>query len=307
MFGIFKKKSEGPPPLPTGPDRLRVGFATLGISNLLSIARGLFCQEVIGGVGKRFLEFTWGKFCARNLHQGAQVPAFEVTATAMKQGDRIIGSMVFPDGGIAGEPLFGVMVFGPCSDPAWSKEACETVPVRYFVLFRTADGTAIEEWTTGAAIPRGIGPEAEEFAFIERVIQAVFGVVRVPTGDEEMKCAIERARKELPSVLARFVSGELNDCLFTVKVAVREQNVVEHVWLSVTTFDGNQFSGILDSDLKDLKQVSKGDRITAGMEDVTDWGYVRDGKMFGNYTLRVLLPHMSPEVAEKYRAAFAEA
>ena len=224
----------------------------------------------------------------------------------MKEGDRILGSIIFPGGNVLGEPIFGVVVFGPCSDPAWSKEACENVPCRYFVLLRAASGTAIEEWTTGAAIPRGVGPEAVEFAFIDRVLQAVFGSVKIPTQDEEMKKAVERARAELPAVLTRFAGGQLNDCLFTVKVAFREGDIVEHIWLSHTTYENDRFAGVLDCEIQSLKQLRKGDRVTAKLEDVTDWSYVRDGKMFGNYTLRVLLPHMQPEIAEQWRSKLAD-
>jgi uncharacterized protein YegJ (DUF2314 family) len=134
----------------------------------------------------------------------------------------------------------------------------------------------------------------------------VFGTVQIATQDEEMKKAIERARRELPAILARFVAGELNDSLFTVKVAFREGEVVEHVWLSDTTFHEGRFSGVLECDLHELKQVRRGDRVTAPMEEVTDWGYMSGGKMFGHHTLRAMLPHMQPEVAEKYRAALAD-
>ena len=44
--------------------------------------------------------------------------------------------------------------------------------------------------------------------------------------------AIERARRELPAVLQRFIAGELHDALFTVKVPIKDKGAVEHFWLS---------------------------------------------------------------------------
>lgn len=41
-------------------------------------------------------------------------------------------------------------------------------------------------------------------------------------------------------------------------------------------------------------------------EDISDWLFMRDGKMYGNYTLRPLLATMPEEAAAYYKAMLAE-
>jgi uncharacterized protein YegJ (DUF2314 family) len=106
-------------------------------------------------------------------------------------------------------------------------------------------------------------------------------------------------------VLQRFVAGELRDANFTVKVAVKDAGVTEHFWLSETTYSDGRFSGIIDAD-PSTSIIKRGDRWTAPIEDVTDWMYTRNQKMYGNYTLRALLPGMPSDEAAKYRPVLAD-
>jgi len=129
------------------------------------------------------------------------------------------------------------------------------------------------------------------------------GIVNVATDDEAVAAAIARARRELPGVLVRYSAGEFLDAHFTVKVPIKEQQVTEHFWLSDTSFADGQFSGIIDSDPQYVTTLKRGDRWVASVEDVTDWMYLRDEKIYGNYTL---LPKMAAEEAAKYRGRLAD-
>ena len=45
----------------------------------------------------------------------------------------------------------------------------------------------------------------------------------------------------------------------------------------------------------------KGSPYRAGSAMISDWGYVRDGRMYGNYTTRVMLKRIPAEQAEGLR------
>ena len=45
--------------------------------------------------------------------------------------------------------------------------------------------------------------------------------------------------------------------------------------------------------------------MTVDSSQVADWLYMKAGKMYGNFTVRVLLPKMAPEDQAKIRALMA--
>ena len=48
-----------------------------------------------------------------------------------------------------------------------------------------------------------------------------------------------------------------------------------------------------------------GQTITVTKGEISDWLYMREGKMYGNYTLRPLLATMPPEEAARFKAMLA--
>ena len=57
---------------------------------------------------------------------------------------------------------------------------------------------------------------------------------------------------------------------------------------------------------RDAKTIRLGQRIEVADTQISDWLYMRSGKMVGNYTLRPLLKRMPPKDAERYRAMLAD-
>jgi uncharacterized protein YegJ (DUF2314 family) len=52
--------------------------------------------------------------------------------------------------------------------------------------------------------------------------------------------------------------------------------------------------------------VRLGQRIEIGEAQISDWMYIRSGKMVGNHTLQPLLKRMPPQDAARYRAMLAD-
>ena len=66
-----------------------------------------------------------------------------------------------------------------------------------------------------------------------------------------------------------------------------------------------QVSGTIDNDPELVHNVKIGQKMTVDSSQVADWLYMKAGKMYGNFTVRVLLPKMAPEDQAKIRALMA--
>ena len=119
-------------------------------------------------------------------------------------------------------------------------------------------------------------------------------VIDVSCDDAEMAAAIAKARQTLPQLLEAIVIGVDS---YSVQVPVTDSNGTEHFWLSKVTFSDGVFSGRIDNDPDTVKTVILGQQYSIKKDAISDWLYVRGGKVSGNYTLRVLLPRMSANEA----------
>jgi uncharacterized protein YegJ (DUF2314 family) len=141
------------------------------------------------------------------------------------------------------------------------------------------------------------------------VIASAFGADKPETlveggyDEQEMQAAISRARSELEKFI-----GILNDqkgSNFAVKVPIEDEGKVEHFWLTGISYSDNHFEGKIGNDPGVVSNVKFGQVIRVHKREITDWLFMRDGKMHGNYTLRPLLATMSAEEAAMYRSMLA--
>jgi uncharacterized protein YegJ (DUF2314 family) len=121
--------------------------------------------------------------------------------------------------------------------------------------------------------------------------------IRVLDQDPEMNKAIQTARDSVDTFIAALKAPAPGRGNFTVKKPFKDGEMVEHIWLSNASFDGTQFSGQVDNEPVDVKNVKLGQTATAAKKEISDWFYVENGKLVGGYTIRVLYSRMPP--AEK--------
>jgi uncharacterized protein YegJ (DUF2314 family) len=120
----------------------------------------------------------------------------------------------------------------------------------------------------------------------------------------EMDAAIARARKEVDSFIAEL--SKENGTNFAVKAPISDEGKVEHFWLIDIQYADGKFSGKINNDPGIVKNVKIGQAWTLGKDEISDWMFMRHGKMHGNYTMRPLLKTMPEAEAEKYRGLLAE-
>lgn len=295
-----------PPPLPRKASIMSAGFVH-------ALHRSLTDPETRAPVVHRMLfspdmNATWHRQwvtmreMAEEEHWMAPVG---LSQEIFREGQFVNVFITLPAARVPGEVYFVMLVFGP-AEPSWTPQDWEKwaqVPFRLFVLLRAEKGTVIEEWTT--LPPPEVGPFA---MWVLNHAVRPFGTetVMAPPGEDAMEAAMAKGRETLPAVLERFLSGELADAHFSVKVPVVDGKLREFFWLSQMAYADGKFLGVIDADPQVVTTVKRGDRWTARLEDAVDWMYGRHRKMYGNYTLRAMLPKMPPDQAAQYAALLAE-
>jgi uncharacterized protein YegJ (DUF2314 family) len=122
--------------------------------------------------------------------------------------------------------------------------------------------------------------------------------------EQEMDAAIARARRDVDSFI-----GELSQPTGTnhaVKAPIEDAGETEHFWLTDVTFQNGEFKGTINNDPGLVGNVQFGQTWTIKKAEISDWMFMRDGKMYGNYTLRPLLKTMGEDEAAKYRSILAD-
>jgi uncharacterized protein YegJ (DUF2314 family) len=128
-------------------------------------------------------------------------------------------------------------------------------------------------------------------------------LIRGGYDEQEMEAAIARARSEVDSFIAELSKGNGSD--FAVKVPIQDKEETEHFWLTDIVYRNGKFEGVIGNDPGMVTNVKSGQKWTVKKSEISDWMFMREGKMYGNYTLRPLLKTMPEEEAAKLRSILA--
>ena len=120
----------------------------------------------------------------------------------------------------------------------------------------------------------------------------------------KMDGAIARAKSEVDNFIADFKAKKSEN--YSVKAPIADGEDIEHFWLIDIEFDGENFHGSIGNEPGIVSNVKFGQKWTLAKDEISDWMFMRDGKMYGNYTMRPLLETMPPEQATKFKAILAE-
>lgn len=126
-------------------------------------------------------------------------------------------------------------------------------------------------------------------------------VVLVDNDDAEMAAAIRQARARLDEFLALAANPPAGTSGFKLKVMVRDGEDTEHFWVTPFEVAGKGFKGTLANEPQVVSNVEAGEDIEFSRAQISDWGYSRNGRQVGSYTVCVLFKKMPKEQAEYYR------
>jgi uncharacterized protein YegJ (DUF2314 family) len=131
-------------------------------------------------------------------------------------------------------------------------------------------------------------------------------VTPVESKDAETNAAIAKARSLLPHFWQTFEAPKRGERGSALKVRIRSGEEVEHFWLTPIERKDGRIFGTINNDPETVKTVKLGQRIEVPEPDITDWLYIREGRMIGNYTLRALFKTMPAAEAEAFKKKLAE-
>ena len=324
MFSFFKKK--GPPPLPStkssGPPPLPPSrpvdqgdppikwhsyvFAVSFVPHMLLESRKGFFEVLAKDGGINLLWLTAGAVVPSNLQR---LEDTDLSCQSRSGNGYLVHAIKLPKIKFPFEVQYCVSILGPCKADGPTDAAWETAEFRHFYLLAGFGGLEIKQWRPGGSITRGMWNEdlgidafVTESWKLSSDPRAAIAFVR--NTDDEMNAAMARARREFPEVIRRYQAGELKE--LGLKVALNDGITVEHFWLSNARVENERLVGNIEGPVKSVTNVKDKELVSVDTANLSDWSYMKDGKLHGSYTLRVLLPTMNPSHAAKIRAMLAD-
>ncbi len=122
--------------------------------------------------------------------------------------------------------------------------------------------------------------------------------------EQEMEAAISKARSQVDRFIAELKNPTGKG--HAVKAPIIDRGETEHFWLTGLTYRDGEFHGTINNDPGIVGNVKFGQQWSIKQAEISDWMFMRDGKMHGNYTLRPLLKTMPEDEAAALRSILAE-
>jgi uncharacterized protein YegJ (DUF2314 family) len=126
-------------------------------------------------------------------------------------------------------------------------------------------------------------------------------VYTVDAAEEQMKEAMQEAIRTFPLFEQAMQSPDTTLTGFAVRMKFNQGSENMHLWLKNLRGIGGQLFGVLDSQPTAAEGLKQGDTLRVVRNDITDWMYVKAGKLQGGYTLRVLYNSMDEEMKKQFR------
>ncbi len=130
-------------------------------------------------------------------------------------------------------------------------------------------------------------------------------VVQLTASNAAMSDAEAAARRQVDRFFTRVMNAEgiaRDDASIKIAIPTHGQNA-EVIWVDTIARHEAGFLGRLANTPRDLPDLSSGDTVFFTHDQIRDWSFVgRDVKMYGSYTTRVLLPHLTTDQAARVAA-----
>ena len=130
-------------------------------------------------------------------------------------------------------------------------------------------------------------------------------VVQLTAGNAAMSDAEAAARRHVDRFFTRVMNAEgttRDDASIKVAIPTHGQNA-EVIWVDTITRHEGGFLGRLANTPRGLPDLFLGDTVFFTDDQIRDWSFVgQDGKLYGSYTTRALLPHLTTDQAARIAA-----
>ena len=123
--------------------------------------------------------------------------------------------------------------------------------------------------------------------------------------DTAYDAAAKEGRRTLPTFLAKWRAKPEGYAAFRVKAAFRTDDGrgEEDLWFEPVSVAANgALTGRLSDRATRIGALKAGGQVTVLADRVVDWMYVKDRRMFGQFTMRAQLGRMPPAQRAQYEA-----
>jgi uncharacterized protein YegJ (DUF2314 family) len=129
-------------------------------------------------------------------------------------------------------------------------------------------------------------------------------VIDVLSNDPVMAAAIDKARATLPAFWSSYDTPKPSETGHSLKVRFRTSpKNGEHIWMmDVKRLPNGGFSGRFGNAPRDLPGKREGDLAEFTEADISDWMFMRNGKIVGCETMKPLLKSLPKADAAAFRA-----
>lgn len=126
-------------------------------------------------------------------------------------------------------------------------------------------------------------------------------IVTADRQDPAISAAVRQAQAGLDDFLQLAAKPPANTSGYKVQVMVSDAYGIETFWVVRFRALDDGFIGELANEPRIVKSVTWGQQLRFGREQITDWGYLKNGRQVGNFTVCALFKQMPAEQVEFYR------
>jgi uncharacterized protein YegJ (DUF2314 family) len=111
--------------------------------------------------------------------------------------------------------------------------------------------------------------------------------------DEALNRIAQNARDTLPVFFRRLLRPAKGESNFRIKYPFKTDPGsgfgMEQLWLSGIDFRDGVYYGVLSNTPYYIASIKRGDTVSFSVDEITDWMYIKDGKIIGGLSIRHLL------------------
>lgn len=126
-------------------------------------------------------------------------------------------------------------------------------------------------------------------------------VVSAARQDPAVSAAVDQAQAGLSDFLELAAAPPAGTSGFKVQVMVIDDPGIETFWVTPFHELEEGFVGVVANEPRIVKSVVWGQQLRFTREQITDWGYLHNGRQVGNFTICALFKNMPAEQVEFYR------
>jgi len=117
--------------------------------------------------------------------------------------------------------------------------------------------------------------------------------MQIDHGDRKIEQIAEDAQNTLPGFFRQLTRADVKEEYFCIKYPLKADDDsgvnMEQVWLTGIHFKNGIYYGYIASAPRYLSGMKKGDKVMFDTDTITDWMYVRGGRIIGGDSIKYLL------------------